>query len=202
MNELLVAYKKVPYAAKIALLTLYIALVNSYALFIVYPIIKTSDGLSILSSLVIYICITLPLFVYLFRHIKQKPLRPIVIGGLVAMLGATIFQYFTSDISISILLLHAGFYLAAGIVEEALWRGKLWQLVSKKVTQPVIVLSIVTIHFVVLHIPFALLEKENPIGFLGQVLLLGVALGTLRIITKKVSIPAFAHAAVNMVVYT
>ena len=193
---------KQPLGAKIVLLTLYLILVNSYALFVVYPALKSSDGMLIGTSLLIYIVITVPLLAYIWNRYRPQPNKFVIAGGLILMAIALVVQYFMSHTSIPVLLLHALFYLFAGIVEETLWRGKLWQFVSQKVTSQWAVLVIVTAHFVALHIPFAILDKPSALSFLGQVLALGIALGVLRIVTKKVTVPALAHAVINMVVYT
>lgn len=202
MQELLTVFHKWPYQVRVVLLTAYIAVVNSYALFIVYPAIKTIDPWTIISSLLIYGLLTTPLLLFIIRRFQPRP-RFIVIGaGLLLMVVATIIQYLVSHASLPTLLLHIVFYLFAGMIEETLWRGKLWQLVNQKINNTVGVLAIVTAHFVALHIPFALLEKQSAVGFLTQVLALGILLGVLRIVTKKVTVPAFAHAIINMVVYS
>jgi membrane protease YdiL (CAAX protease family) len=202
MQEILSLFNKSHYAIRIAVLTLYIALVNSYALFIVYPTIKGADVGADILSLAVYAVLTVPLLGYIAQRFQPKPRRAVIIAGITTMIIATIVQYAMSHVAVPILLLHIVLYLFAGMIEETLWRGKLWQLVSRKVKSPIAVLAIVTAHFVILHIPFAFLEKQPPLGFLAQVLALGIVLGILRIVTKKVTVPAFAHAIINMVVYT
>jgi membrane protease YdiL (CAAX protease family) len=195
-------YNSQSLGVRIALLTTYIALVNSYALFVIYPTIKEASVWNDCVSLALYIIFSLPLLFYIAKRFRPKPRPLTLVIGLSLMVIATIIQYFVSHTSIPILVLHIIFYLFAGMVEETLWRGKLWKLVSEKITKSWAVLAVVTAHFVILHIPFAILEKQVPISFIGQVLALGLALGVLRILTKKVTIPAFAHAIINMVVYT
>lgn len=202
MKEFLTLFQRWPYALRITVLTLYIALVNSYALFIVYPTIKESGVAADVLCLAVYTALTAPLLLYVAKRFRPKPQRLIIATGIFVMIVVALIQYFVSHTGAPILLLHILFYIFAGIVEETLWRGKLWQLVSRKIKNPLGVLAVVTIHFVTLHIPFAILEKQSPLGFLAQVLALGIALGVLRIVTKKVTVPAFAHAIVNMIVYT
>lgn len=195
-------YAKLPYAAKIITITLYIALMNSYALFIIYPSLKSGDVSMGLLSLGVYGILSLPFLYYCKTRLINRLRTRTVLIGLAVMVAATLLQYFISQPSLPVLLTHFAFYLFAGVIEETLWRGKLWNLVSQKLNHPVAVLGVITGHFVVLHIPFALLEKQDPLGFLLQVVALGIALGVLRIISKRVSVPAFAHATINMVVYT
>jgi membrane protease YdiL (CAAX protease family) len=183
-------------------LTLYIALINSYALFIIYPALKDHNVMSAIIGLVVYVLLTLPLLIYIKTRFQPRPRKRVLIIGIAVMVAVTILQYVMSHISLPTLFIHLLFYLFAGIVEETLWRGKLWQLVSQKVSSEWAVLAVVTLHFVALHIPFAFLEKPTPLFFLGQVVGLGIVLGILRLVTKKVTIPAFAHAVINMVVYT
>jgi hypothetical protein len=195
-------YSHLHFYAKVISLTIYIALVNSYALFIVYPALKSGDTVTMIISLVIYVLVTMPLLLYIKKRFQPRPKNKVIVVALAVMIGVTIMQYFVLHITLPVLLIHFIFYLFAGMVEETLWRGKLWQLISQKVTSRVTVLVLVTIHFAALHIPFALLEKPVPLFFIAQVLGLGILLGILRIVTNKVTIPAFAHAAINMVVYT
>jgi hypothetical protein len=202
MKEFLTLFNSWHYGFRVAVLTLYIALVNSYALFVVYPTIKTVEISSIILSLVVYLLLTVPLFLYAMQRFQPRPRRIVLVVGLAVMIVATIIQYFVSHTAVPTLILHLLFYLYAGAVEETLWRGKLWSLINGKTKNHWITLAIVTAHFVVLHIPFALLEKQPPINFLLQVLALGIFLGILRIVTKKITYPAFAHAVINMVVYT
>lgn len=202
MKEFLTLFHSWHYGFRITILTLYIALVNSYALFIVYPTIKTTEISSIILSLIVYLLLTVPLVMYAARQFQPRPRRIVIAIGIAVMIIATVLQYFISHTAVPTLILHLLFYLYAGAIEETLWRGKLWSLIQRKTQQQWITFTIVTAHFVVLHIPFALLEKQPPINFILQVLALGIFLGILRILTKKITIPAFAHATINMVVYT
>jgi membrane protease YdiL (CAAX protease family) len=122
--------------------------------------------------------------------------------GLGLLLIASIGQCIVMHAATSVIIVHALFYLYAGLVEETLWRGTLWNIVSEKVGATWKVWGIVTAHFVVLHIPFALLDKPAPLFFIVQVVVLGSALGLLRILTKGVTGSVLLHAVVNMVVYT
>ena len=175
---------------------------NSYALFYVYPSLKSGDFSIGLFNLVVYGLLSAPFLLYFITRYIGHLKVPTILIGLSVMAVATIIQFAISQPSLPVLFVHVAFYLFAGLLEEMLWRAKLWKLVNQKLVNPVAVLVVITGHFVVLHIPFALLEKQDPVGFLIQVLALGVTLGVLRIISKRVSVPAFAHAAINMVVYT
>lgn len=202
MERFLFQFNKWPFVIRFSVVTVYIALVNSYALFIVYPSLKTTDVIAIAISLALYVLLTLPLLVYVAKKFQPRPQLGVVGIGFLAMVSATLLQYFISHPSLPMLIVHMVFYLFAGVIEETLWRGKLWQLVSERVKNQLSVIAIVTVHFVILHIPFALLYKQVPIIFIGQLVALGITLGLLRLVTKKITIPSFAHAIVNMVVYT
>jgi hypothetical protein len=168
----------------------------------VYPSLKLNDVRVWLAVLILYLLLSLPLLFYIKTRYKPRPRPAVLIVALLILLGATILQYFLSHPTLQSLFVHLVFYLFAGMIEETLWRGKLWQLVSHKSSSQLLTLVIVTLHFAVLHMPFAFIEKPVPLFFIAQVFGLGILLGVLRIISKKVTIPAFVHAVVNMAVYT
>ena len=202
MTDLLNRFNQQRLLIRIIVVTIYLGLLNSYALFVVYPVIKTIDLSMILVTVALYIVFSLPLLHYIATRYKPRPQTALIAVGVGLIVTVAILRYIMVGTAVPLLALHVGFYLYAGMIEETLWRGKLWQLVEEKFKNPLMVWGLVTIHFLTLHIPFALIAKPSPLGFLIQVLALGILLGGLRLLTKKVTVPALVHAIINMIVYT
>jgi membrane protease YdiL (CAAX protease family) len=184
-------------------ITVYIALVNSYALFSVYPAVKQHQaGVPIL----VYFWLSSPMILYglvRLNHFKKtKQNHAAMQLGFGIVLVAVLMRLLMSHDSFSLIVLSTLVYLVTGFVEETLWRGWLWKAVEAKTGSTKQTYLYVSLHFTVLHIPFALLRMANPLLFLGKVLALGLALGAARIGSKGVRLPIFVHAAINVLAKT
>ena len=202
LNMAVSRFMKFSLSIRLVLLTLYIAALNSFALFIVHPSLKNDDFLAHLQYLSIYLLFSLPVLTYALRVVRQKVNTKYVAIGCVTYIAATILLVVVHKQTPEMLLFHVLFYLIAGFTEESLWRGALWRFLKdrKRGTKQAYIAT--TIHFVLLHVPFAVLQTPAPLFFLGQVIALGVVLGLVRIASKHIVAPAFLHAAINAVVYT
>lgn len=189
------------YVIYIILLTVYIATVNSYALFSLYPALKQQSHGAHFVTIAIYLLLISPLIIIAYVKRKSTNLR-IIIGGLGALAIATGIRYMIEPTPLLQLVHHGVLYLITGFAEEYLWRGVLWKSVSKKTNSLLLTLLIVTVHFTLLHIPYAILRTDMAIVFLLQVFVLGMVLGTVRHYAKNIRIPAFFHAITNMISYT
>jgi membrane protease YdiL (CAAX protease family) len=183
-------------------LTAYIFVVNSYALFSVYPALKQADHRADLVTVSIYLLLILPVVVYTFRHAAARPRLRFIIGGMFFLAVATYIRSRLQPLAADTLLLHAGFYALSGFAEETLWRGILWKLIARRSTSKRLTLLLVTCHFALLHVPFAIARHPAPLLFIAQVFGLGLFLGIIKLISRSITLPALAHATVNMIVYT
>ena len=195
-------FMKLTLGVRIVVLTFYIAGVNSFALFIIYPSLKNDDFLAHLQYLSIYLLFALPVLAYAARAIAQKINKKYVFIGLGVFLVAIVVLTLMHTQTPEMLISHVVFYLLAGFTEESLWRGILWRFLKGSKDSNIRAYIGTTIHFVLLHIPFAFLQTPSPLFFLGQVVALGIVLGLVRIATKHIVAPAMLHAAINAVVYT
>lgn len=176
----------------------YILLLNSYALFAVYPALKTH---TVAVPFLVYFFLCSP--VLLYGLIKSKPKRPQwpMVMGLLVLVVAMVFQL-TQQVPLAVLLGTSIVYVLTAYVEETLWRGLLWRMIQAGGATTRRTYVLVTVHFAALHLPFAFARAENPAIFFGTVLVLGAVLGGLRILGRGVTLPTFVHAAINIVAKT
>lgn len=189
------------YVAYVILLTFYIATINSYALFSLYPALKHHSHGAHFVTIAVYLLLISPLIIV--AYVKRESINSkIIMVGLGSLAIATGVRYMIEPTPALQLVHHAILYLITGLSEEYLWRGVLWKSVHKKTKSLLFTVLIVTIHFTLLHVPYAILRTDASVMFLLQVFGLGLTLGLARHYAKNIRIPAFIHAIVNMISYT
>lgn len=180
-------------------LTLYIALVNSFALFVLYPAVKHHRALM---PLLVYLFISSPVLLYGLIMSKQARISRQTVIGLLIVALALCLRVATSNEATKLIVSSTIVYVLTAFVEESLWRGLLWRSILAKSKSRWQTYACVTLHFTVLHIPFACLRTSNAPLFLLGVTVLGLVLGGLRILGNSARLPVYAHAAVNILAKT
>lgn len=182
----------------IAIVTLYLIVVNSFALFVLYPSLHDHH---VVLPYFVYIFLTWPFWVLaVYKLTRLRIDRYIVVGA--ALFVAALLVRLSSGDHLGLLLGAATIYLMTGYIEEMLWRNILWRAIQLRTGSPKQTYAWVTLHFVVLHIPFAFLRAPSPLPFLASVAALGVILGGVRLATGNVRLPIWLHAAVNLLAKT
>lgn len=194
-------FRRKLYVMYLIILTIYIATINSYALFSLYPALKQDSHEAHFLTILVYLLLISPLLMIAYAKSNTINWRIFMIG-LAALAVATGVRNLIEPTPVLQLIHHSVIYLITGLSEEYLWRGVLWKTVFKKTNSLLNTILIVTLHFTILHVPYALMRKESAVFFLGQVFVLGLVLGVFRYKSKNIRLPAFLHSIVNMISYT
>ena len=180
-------------------LSVYIALINSFALFVLYPAMKHRHA-SI--PFLVYFFISAPVILYGLIVARQPRSDHYGSIGLAFVLLAVTARIMLSHDAVGAVIASTFVYLFTAFIEESLWRGLLWRAIMAQTQSRWRTYGYVTLHFVVLHIPFALLRTSSAVSFLLTVAGLGAVLGGLRILGNSTRLPIGVHAAVNVLAKT
>ncbi len=180
-------------------LSVYIASLNSFALFVLYPAMKHHRaGIALL----VYFFISAPVMLYGLIVARQSHRDYYGLVGFVLVLIVAALRILMTHDAVGPLVASTFVYLLTAFVEESLWRGLLWRAIQAQTKSRLQTYGYVTLHFAVLHVPFAVLRATNAATFLATVLALGAVLGGLRILGNSARLPIGVHAAVNILAKT
>lgn len=137
---------------------------------------------------------------------------PVGVMGLIILLlwrfkGIRLEEYELGRVIFVISVNTLGGILGGLLTEEGFFRGLVWGLLRTKEYRGTCILLITSVVFVLWHIPVAFLEfgegfprSAIPV-YLGNVLLLGLNWGLLRLASGSVFVPAVSHALWNALAY-
>jgi membrane protease YdiL (CAAX protease family) len=139
-------------------------------------------------------------------------LYPVVAIGILGLLawvtgGTGSDPVFTGENWRRLGLMFLSTWIGVLITEEGFFRGALWGLSTRSGWKPISVLLWTSIAFLAWHIAVPIIEEDfrlvaNQIPiYYGNVLLLGLAWGLLRMLSGSVLVACTAHASWNALVY-
>lgn len=199
LTQRIVAMQRRWFSVFLINLTVYIALINSFALFVLYPAMKHHHaGIPLL----VYFFISAPVILYGLIVARQPRSGHYGLIGFGVVLLVVTARIVLSHDAVGPLIASTFVYLLTAFTEESLWRGLLWRAIMAHTQSRWQTYGYVSLHFAVLHIPFALMRTSSAASFLITIAGLGVVLGGLRILGNSTRLPLYAHAAVNVLAKT
>jgi membrane protease YdiL (CAAX protease family) len=145
-------------------------------------------------------------------HYAIAVLYPVVVMGLIMLVirlaeGIRV-QDFDPQRILFVIAVNSVMGVILGLLtEEGLFRGLLWGLLRSRMEKPTYVLMLTSLIFLLWHVPVVLLEfggdfprSAVPI-YLGNVLLLGLNWGLMRMVSGSVIVASVSHALWNALAY-
>jgi membrane protease YdiL (CAAX protease family) len=131
-----------------------------------------------------------------------------VLAGLVWATGSAGAEpIFTGENAKRLGLMFVSTWVGTLLTEEGFFRGALWGVTARSKWKPMSVLLWTSIAFMAWHIAVPLIEEDFRLVthqipvYYGNVLLLGLAWGLLRLISGSILVTCTAHASWNALVY-